>query len=531
MNTRRIPVLLAALSLSCESGDANKSWSEFSRCMVGDDVGQASLVAARIRSIELSERQPPKAWDAKTQWPGRCEPYANALYSSLGSDTGAKLMKRSLTAQMGCKEDQDPPGCAFAPDGHILPAAVELWEAAAVAGLKVDPNVDVPLPKHDVTLQSADDWKPLGGKGYELADSYVTSKGSLRLLLKGKSGPLMICETAAEGVTCSPLPDDFPKVARQSVKLLADDESIITGLTEEGRKAFATSSGDEVGFRGAEVSARDGVVVEQGEDAQGFLAILMSKGRAKGEAAFEPKLAANTQPKGVGNFATWLEGEGAEMKWVFSSVAGRKLKQAASFTGDFAGYLHPCSAGESTSVGIWGRADGEREAKPTAGGDTGVHASFLVDGEWTKPVSGKIPFSRRLTAHRCGKDQIELFWANSKADELSVGKLTCTPSGCKETTSSWPSFEVGRWLAVGAAGDQVLTLWTTKLGEVRLRVGDPGNFSAAKETVVFESGERGGPVFRNSKNFVTPNGTYMLLDRDGPLLLRVTDSTVTALAP
>lgn len=525
-------LVLGALSVGCDRGDSNKSWSEFSRCMVGDGVDQPAQVAARLRSIELTERQPPKAWDAKGQWPGRCEGYANALFSSLGNDTGAKLLKRSLKGQLGCDEETESPGCRFAPDGAILPAAAELWEAAATAGLKADATAAVPVPKHDVSLQSSDGWKPLVGKDYQVAGTHVTSSGHVRLLLKSPSGPLTICGTTSSGVECTVVPQDFPKLAQQSVKLLADDQAILSGLTEQGRKAYAVSDGKEVGFRGGEIAARDGVVVEQGEAGKGYLALLMSKGKVKAEASFDPKLASNGQPLGVSNFVTWLEGTPPDVKWQLHTVARNKLTQAASFSGDFSGYLHACTAGNTPGVAIWGRAEGERDAQRSSGGDTSVHATFLRDGKWSAPVSGKMPFTRKLTAHRCSDGQIELFWSGGKADELSVGRLICSADGCKEATSSWSSFEIGRWLAVGAAGDQMVALWTTKYGETRLRVGDPANFAEAKETVVFEGPERGGPVFRNTQNFVTRHGTYMLLTHEAPTLVRISESgEVTTVSP
>jgi hypothetical protein len=325
---------------------------------------------------------------------------------------------------------------------------------------------------------------------------------------------------------------DFPKLAQQSVKLLADDDAILSGLTEEGRKAYAVSDGKEVGFRGAEVTAREGVVVEQGEAGKGYLAVLMANGRVKAEASFDPKLPPNSQPLGVSNFVTWLEGTDGDTKWQFQAVTRKKLSEAASFSGDFTGYLHVCPGGDTPSVGVWGRADGQRDAKPSSGGDTSVHVSFLSDGKWSAPVGGKMPFSRKLTAHRCNDGKLELFWTSGEADELSVGQLMCSAAGCKESTSSWQSFELGRWLAIGPAGERVMALWTTKFGETRLRIGDPTNFAAAPETVVFEGPERGGPVFRETQNFVTDHGTYLLLTHEAPTLVRIADSgTVTTVSP
>ncbi len=525
-------VSVGLLALGCESGDSNKSWSEFSRCMLGDGVTKPSEVAGRIRTAEMVERKPPAQWDAKQGWPGRCEPYANALYSSLGSGTEHKLLKRALTAQMSCKEGEDTPGCTFAPGGPILPGAAELWEAAAIAKLELTPNVEVPTPKHDVTLQNPADWKTLAREGYETGDAFITPSGKLRLLLKSRGGPLTTCDVAGATAKCAAVSAEVPQLALQSVKLLRDEEAIVSGLTTDGRQAFFAQSGEAVGFRGmTDAAARDGLVIEEGEDGSGFLAIVMAKGKPKGEAAITPELVEKEAPVSVDSFASWTKGKAAEMQWQFTSVRGRELKQAASFSGDFSGFLHPCASTEGSSVGIWGRSSGEREGKPTAGGDTAIHASFLANGEWSKPVSSKMPFRRSLTAQRCGPNQLEVFWAGAEGETLEIGKVSCAPGGCKVASSKWPSFSVRRWLAAGPVGDKFFALWTTELGETRIRVGDPDNFAAATESVVFESAERGGPVFRDAQTYYTPKGAYLLVHDAGPTLLHIEPSgSITSLA-
>ncbi len=527
-NAKALAALLTIGAVGCESGDANKSWSEFSRCMVGDGVTEPSQVAARIRSIELTERQPPELWDAKSQWPGRCEPYANALYSSLGSSTEHKIMKRALK-QVGCK-DAESPGCKFEPGGAILPVAAELWESAAVAKLEPLPNVDVPLPKFDVQVQSPEGWKPLAPAGYELADTQLTGSGTLRVLMKHRDAPLLICDTAAAGAKCTPVSKDVPKLAYQSVKLLQDDEPILIGLTADGRQAYLATTGESVDFRG---SARDGLVIEEGADGAGVLAILMAKGKARGEAEFGPEVTPKEKPVTVDAFASWTHGDDAEVKWQFASVSGKKLKEAASFSGGYAGFLHPCSADGGNSVGIWGRASGQRDAKPTDGNDTAIHASFLEDGTWSKPVSSKMPFRRSVTGSRCSAKRLDVFWAGAEGETLEVGAVACTPSGCKTSTSKWPSFAVQRWIAAGYSGDKFFALWTTTLGETRIRIGDPGNFAAAEEKVLFESADRGGPVFRDLQTFYTSHGAYLLVhDKGTTTLLRVDDKgAVQAVSP
>jgi hypothetical protein len=528
MKTILVGMGAVALLFGCDSGDAAKHWSAFSRCVAGEGAKDPATIAARIRSIELTERQPPKLWDAAKDWPGRCEPHANALFSSLGSSPEEKPLSQALKSQLGCKEG-DAPQCTFVPKATILPEAARLWEAAAIAKFATDDSMQVAMPKYDVKLQTSADWKPLAPEGYELGDTMVTPSGALRLLLKSRGGPLLVCDVAA-AAKCTPASDAMPKLAYQSVKLLRDEEAIITGLTPEGRQGFSAASGEPVAYRGSmDAPARDGVVIEPGVEGAPATAVSLVKGKPRGEAAFMAPTNPDGKPVSVGSFVSWTAGKDAEMKWSFATVAGKSLKDAATFSGDYAGSLHACPNG--SVMGVWGKASAGINAAPTKGEDTAVHVSFLTDGEWSKPVSDVIPFQRGVTSSRCGDKRLELFWASSKAEDPEVGSLVCTPEGCKSSRSSWPSFGVKRWLSAGMAGDQFVALWTTELGDTRLRVGDAANFSNAKETVLFEDSERGGPLFREDQSFVTPHGVYLLVTDKGPTLLRVSAEGVQSVSP
>lgn len=513
------------LLLSCDSGETATAWGQFSRCMAGDGVEKPADVPARLRSVELNERQPAKLWNAKTQWPGRCEGYASALYNGLSDSTEHKLVKRSIKGQLNCTE-AEPATCSFGPEQEILPDAAKLWEFAANAKLNPEQPADVPLPSYDLKLQTAADWKPLVAKDYQIADQLVTASGVLRLLLRSPSGPLTVCDANGPAVNCFAVSAEAPKVAAQSVKLLRDEEAAITGLTEDGRKGFVAKTGKEVTFGGTVgAELRDGVAVRKGE--AGFVATKLAGGKERGAADFPATVAAAQPPTAVGNFVTWVEKSGSGETWNFGSINGRSLKSAGKFDGAYQGEVTPCAA-EAASVGLWAGSEGKPGAKPGGDGST-VQVSFLSDGSWGKPVTGKMSFKRNVTESRCGEGQLDVFWAGSGEGELEVGQVNCTAKGCKESTSSWPSFGAKRWLTAGMAGDKFVALWVTSLGDTRLRAGDSANFGAASETVLFESPQHGGPLFNQAQAFYTSKAAYLLVLDNGPTLLSVSADGVKSL--
>lgn len=266
-------------------------------------------------------------------------------------------------------------------------------------------------------------------------------------------------------------------------------------------------------------------------DSRGFLAVSMVKGKTKGEAPFQPEQAQPVEPVGVRDFVSWTEGKEGELQWRFANVAGKKLKEVASFSGDFAGFLYPCAVGEGAAVGIWGRGQGELDAKPTKGDDTAVAVSFLKDGKWTQPVTEVMPFRRKITASRCGADQVQVSWASSEGEELEVGQISCTPEACTRVSSKWSSFGAKRWLAAGPVGNQFVALWTTELGDTRMRHGDLANFASGTEAPLFEEPSRGGPVFRDAVSYFTVHGAYLVVTDKAPTVLQLVPSgTVQALS-
>ncbi len=66
--------------------EVGRAWDAFERCMIGGPPGPGQTPGDLLRRIELRFRHSPQTTDPARRgagWPGRCEPYAKAIYEGL----------------------------------------------------------------------------------------------------------------------------------------------------------------------------------------------------------------------------------------------------------------------------------------------------------------------------------------------------------------------------------------------------------------------------------------------------------------
>jgi hypothetical protein len=520
--------------VGCDGGKSAKSFSALERCLLGAPPKDDADLARRWRSLELSLRKAPEQ-TAATDWPKRCETYANDLYQSLGSSAENTLLRKELSTQLGCSDQ--PGSCKFPDEGPVLASPASLWKAVSVLGLeRQDPGAIEPPAATGASPLPGTDWPTLAQKDWTLADRHETADGKVWLLLRAPSGRVAIrwCElvgtadakTSFAKAKCREPHSAVPKLPLQSVNIVDHDLTpTLAGLTEEGRKAYELNTGTEVpvhGYPGSEVT--EGIAVERGDNDEGYEAYVLAQGKASKPITIDVE-APLAGPMTVGRFVAWVEkGEQAtEALVVMKSAGSDRLVEAARLDGAWGkGKLRACRIGAGWAVATWGGAKGERGAQPTQGSDaTRVNVAFY-DAEkksWAGPVTGKIPFYRENEAPAtCADGALTLAWAARAGDKPRAGRLTCAPSGCKSSESSWTSLGVQAWAGVAPlAGDQLLVAYRTTLGDVRARIGAASALDKASEHLLVDDQDHGGPLMGDPAVIVSGGATVLLFKTDSGL--------------
>jgi hypothetical protein len=268
----------------------------------------------------------------------------------------------------------------------------------------------------------------------------------------------------------------------------------------------------------------EGLAVERGENDEGYEAYALIGGKQEDAIALDLD-APLAGPKTVGPFVVWVEkAEKAGESLVVQRSAGpKKLAESARLAGSWGhGRLRACRTQGGWVVASWGLARGERNAMPTQGSDgTQLTVTFFdqATSAWAKPVSGRLPFDRVLESPTsCGDGSLRLAWVRSSDDKPKAGLLTCTAEGCKAKESAWASLGIQRWVGVAPlAKGQLLVAYRTTLGDLRARIGDAATLDKAREVVLVDTEEHGGPAMAQPSILVSEGATVVLFKGENGL--------------
>jgi hypothetical protein len=179
--------------------------------------------------------------------------------------------------------------------------------------------------------------------------------------------------------------------------------------------------------------------------------------------------------------------------------------------------------GEQYAVAAWGLRSGQQGAKATAaGGKTQFTLSLFQSGAWSKSFESTLAFERALDSGLvCTKSGASLAWAQSVDGGAQIGRIDCAADGCKNSEVKLPGVDSKWWWAVGPVGDKIFVLWRSTLGETRLRLAPLAELAQAKDTVLFDSPDFGGPPAGDLSTALSEDGALFLFKGEQPVAVHL----------
>jgi hypothetical protein len=540
---------ISALASGCSADESPKAWNALSTCLAGK-AAQKPL-AERFKELRLIQLANPSSPGNKEAWPARCARYADQLFAALPSS--GEVMRRQMQQKLGCAEGKST--CTLPADGTIGTLATELWSSAETAGLKAEPASDVPAPAAaPAPTFDSPGWKSFSDKPVAMSGPALTDDGRAVLVLKGREGRSRPkgCEFSAgfAKVRCVEANAKVPELPGQTVELVSDPKGLFaSALTEQGLVAYDLESGATSDVRGSgRRLTRSGVAVEKGAQEEllppgsmppppgpkgkkakgtikeeGFVAVEVVDGKASKEVKL-PIKASLGDPIAVGNQVVFLvpTEKGADL--VAQSVSRGRLKSTGTLKGSFSGALHSCRSGEQLVVAAYGPRAGQQKAAATGGaGKTQLTLSIFSGGAWSKPVEATLPFERGYDSDLiCTKQGATVVWVQSAEGGAQVGRVDCSADGCKASDAKLPGVQSSWWWAAGPIGDKVLLSWRGPLGETHLRAASIADLPTAKDTLLFDSPDFGGPTAGEVSPLFTDAAALLVFRNEEPVALQVT---------
>jgi len=520
-----VVLFVSALGVfGCSDNQASKAWSALAYCVVGNAAQSPTPERVKqLRAIQLSNTG--KA-DKTNAWPGRCATYANQLYAALDSSGNAAAFKRNLQSKLGCGSDK--PSCVLNSE-TVVTLVGELWDGAKSSELKLEPAASVPKPEvAQAPLLTGADWRPLLKQSGQIVGPRQTADGRVQLLIKTPGARMrpVGCEFAAGfgSVECISASDKVPPLPPQSIQLVDDEKDFYAaGLTENGLAAFNMRSGEISEARGTTSNVlHEGLAVERGEGDKGFALYVLAKGKAS-KAIELPVKEPSVAPLSLGDRVAWVETEQGASSLVVKSVKGKKLVDQAAVKGPFNGAFHMCRHGELAALATWAGHSGQHGAKPNvAGTKTQFAISIFSKGAWSKAYEAQLPFQRVIESELvCTSSGASMVWVTNMEGSAQVGQLNCSAEGCKTSESNVPDLESRWWWAAGPVGDNVLLLWRAALGEARMRIAPISQLAQAKEQVLFDDQDHGGPKAGEAQSIYSNEGALLVFKEESPVALAV----------
>jgi hypothetical protein len=349
----------------------------------------------------------------------------------------------------------------------------------------------------------------------------------------------------------------MPELAQQTVDVVSDSKGIFAaGLTDKGLVAYDLATGEisEVGGRAGRL-VREGAVVQRAakEDITGGAAPSMPTTKAQAQALSRSLKKAKDAPKDDGYVVRELNGNRASKEvplkippsvgdplavgkhivfltpkeggtnLVVLSVAGGRPTAPKTLEGAFNGTIRTCRRGDSVAVAVHAGRKDQGRAQPTGGeGKTAVTVTLFQKGAWTKPAEATMPFDRATESELvCTENGASLTWAKKTDDGATVGRIDCGSDGCATSEAKLAALEAVYFWTTGPIGSKTLFMYRGPLGETRLRVAPLAELQNAKETIVFDAPDFGGPSTGELLPVLTDQAALLIFRGEQPVALRV----------
>jgi hypothetical protein len=575
-STRNSSLLMTAAALlglvACGDDASSKSWSALATCLAGPAA--SAPVAQRVPKLrQIMLGNPPST--AKDAWPKRCATYADDLYASLDSSGKPDILKRKLHDRFGCTDTKG--SCAIPLDTSLVSITTELWESAQSAELKLEPasNVTAPTAAPPPPID-AKSWKSFSDKPLRVSGPVLTSDGRALVVLKTTEGRVRPtgCEFTAgfSKVRCVAANDKVPELPPQSIEVVNDAKGLYAaGLTEQGLVAYNLETGETSAVKGrAGHLIRDGLAVERptkedisggppdpnakpdpkakkGKAAKPAKAPKPAKGKSpmlskptgaaadegfvaveltNGKASKEVKVALDNpvgEPLTFGNQIVYLSPAEGGAELGLKAFSHGHLKDEGKVKGTFAGAFHSCQSGDAYSLATYAGHSGQGSAKAT-GGDGKTAVTFLTyrGGSWSKPAEATMPFERAGESDLvCNANGASIAWLKGDKTSTTVGRIDCGADGCKSNEVNLPGFDSTYLWAVAPLGDKVFVLYRSSLGDTRLRMAALSDLPTAKDSVVFDVGDFGGPSTGDLSVLATDSAALLLFRGEQPVAIKL----------
>jgi hypothetical protein len=518
--------LLACALCACSEGDAQKSWNALGTCLAGPAA--TSPLAARTAALRAIQLANGATANTKDSWPKRCSGYADDLYAALGTASETALLKTKMHERLGCGDNKGT--CAPPTDSSLISVATELWEAATNGGLKTELATGVPTPSAaPAPLITAASWKSFSDKPLRMVGPLLTPDGRAILLLKASEGRARPrgCEFTAgfSKVSCFDANADVPELPAQTIDLVSDVASVYAaGLTDKGLTSFDLKSGKQSDVRGlgALKLVHDGHAVEHGDKDEGYQVELIANGKASKPTPLKIDGIVG-DPLALGDQVVFVQQADGGAEFVAKSLSGGKLKDVTAQKGVFSGALHGCRQNADLAVAAFGGRAGEHGAKATGGDDkTALTVTLFHGGTWSKPAEATIPFERGFDSNLvCTKSGASIAYAQVVDNAVQVGRVDCSSAGCKSSEVKLPGVESKWWWAVGPIGDKTLVIWRSSLGETRMRLAPLDALPSAKDAILFDAPDFGGPNAAELSALYSDDAALLIFHDEKPVALDV----------
>jgi hypothetical protein len=547
--------LFALLRFQEEQNTAamSRSWSAFSRCVMGPSLDEGEVPSLRFRNVQLTAMmmtdQERTAAGSDKPWPMSCTPLGHVVqetWKSAGrTEPGGKDL--GATAESLAKALREPNARAV----DLSEMIDATWAQAKKAGIKLI-NVDGPSAPAMV--------KPLDAgklaKGAPISPTVFTLKaaftdahpaGVMRLLVEEKNIPKVpfLCTFAQKEakVECKSLPSSVAGGHGLRLWGTADDDSApVVFAGERGRAGiFRADSGEKIDtmYSYGGYAQKDGATAALGFDEE-TKDLILTRHPAGGKSA-RTKIDPDFR---VGNYyySTQILWDHVVLRGVTKENERRLFVSRYAWQGDAAPSL--TDIGELPEPGLVERgADEPAHIQGCKTAQTMVvrvkgydndFMSFLVGGKWSPPMSPKVS-DGILSCHGTEAVVTRLYPPNiDKPWTTAIAQSQCTTAGCtvydvsmEKMLKSQVEF-APRDLKVDAVDldGKLLVVWAAgERGGVRMRFAKASEFEAAKDTVLFDDLVKDGQVQKLSTLF-----GLRLFSRDGyAILLLSTVSGVYAI--
>ncbi len=549
--------------VACGDDTSGKHWSALATCLAGPAA--AAPVAERVPKLRQIMLGNPASAASKDAWPKRCAPFADDLYASLDGSGKAGVLKRKLHDRFGCTDAKG--SCAITGDNALISMTTELWETAKSSEIKLEAAGNVPAPSAGTPpALDAKSWKSFSEKPMRVSGPVLTGDGRALLVLKTAEGRVRPtgCEFSAgfAKVRCVAGNAKVPELPPQSVEVVNDAKGLYAaGLTEQGLVAYNLETGETSPVKGKSGRLiREGVAVEKpmteditggpampdptakkapakpakggkglfqkpaGAKAadEGFVAVELAGGRAT-KGIKLPITSPVGEPLTLGNQIIYLSPTEGGVELGIKSLTRGRLKDGGTVKGNFAGAFHTCQKGDDYAFATYAGRSGQGSAKATGGdGKTAITFMGYQNGTWSKPAEATMPYDRGGESELvCNASGGSIAWFKGDKTSATVGRIDCKADGCKSSEVSLPGFDSSYLWAVAPLGDKVFVLYRSSLGDTRLRIALLSELPNAKDSILFDAGDYGGPTTGDLTVLSTDAAALLLFRGETPVALRL----------